>query len=335
MPSRNLLLRTRFYFAGLGALLSLLFGAGIIFAINASAQLAQEKYFLYGLGLAMVLLTWLITQAGLWLIRRVAAPLVDLAARIAASESGNPGPERNLSLDDVGELTLIFERYLDRIRGCAERERAFASDVSHELRTPLAVIRGALEILEDDMDLNDSQRNRIARIERASHDMTELTSALLSLSREENGLATGPDNCSIASVVRESVEKHRSLNGALTVDIDLNIVDAPLVPVEKGLATIVVDNLIGNAMLHAQSSQIRVCLERNRLAISDSGKGIAKADLDHIFKRHYRGPDSQGSGIGLSLVKRVCDLHGWEIVIDSAPGQGTSAQLFFGKKYVT
>ncbi len=332
MPGRSLRRRTLFYFSSFGALLSLLVTASLYFAIRQSPQPVQDEYLLYGLGLVVILLTWLITRAGLWLTRRVVAPVVDLAARIAANESAGQNPEPRPSLDDVGELTLIFERYLDRIRSCAERERAFASDVSHELRTPLAVIRGALEVLDDDEHLNDSQRKRIARIERASHDMTELTSALLSLSREENGLAVSPDNCSIASVVRESVEKHRSLNGALTVDIDLNIVDAPLVPVEKGLATVVVDNLIGNAMLHAQSSQIRVCLERNRLVISDSGKGIAKSDLDHIFKRHYRGPDSQGSGIGLSLVKRVCDLHGWEIAIDSTPGRGTSAQLIFGKK---
>jgi len=333
MPSHRLGRRAGLYFAAFGALSSLLFVVGIYFAVAESAHLAREEYFLYGLGAAALLLTWLIAQSGIWLARRAVVPVIDLAARIAASEPGQP--TKVLALDDIGELAQVLERYLERIRGCAERERAFASDVSHELRTPLAVIRGAVEVLEDDAGLNESQRNRLARIDRASYDMTELTSALLRMSREESGLTTPPDNCSIASVVRESVEKYRSLDGAIAIAIDLNIVDAPLLPVEKGLATVVVDNLIGNAILHAQSSQVHVCLERSRLVISDTGKGIDKADLERIFQRHYRGPDSQGSGIGLSLVKRVCDLHGWDIVIDSTPGLGTAAQLFFGKRPVT
>ncbi len=333
MRRHSLRRRAAFYFTAFGALSSLLFAAGIYFAVGESARLARDEYFLYGLGAAVLLLTWLIARSGIWLARRAVAPVVDLAARIAASEPGQSA--KALSLDDIGELAQVLERYLERIRGCAERERAFASDVSHELRTPLAVIRGAVEVLEDDAGLNESQRNRLARIDRASFDMTELTSALLRMSREENGLTPPPDNCSFASVVRESVEKYRSLDGAIAIDIDLNIVDAPLLPVEKGLATVVVDNLIGNAILHAQSSQVHVCLERSRLVISDSGKGIAKADMERIFQRHYRGPDSQGSGIGLSLVKRICDLHGWEIVIDSTPGLGTAAQLFFGKRPAT
>jgi signal transduction histidine kinase len=308
-------------------------GLRLAFTIDEGPLLTREHRLLYGLGAAMLLLTISISLAGRWLTRRAVEPIMDLAARIAANESGNSRSLKRPSLDDIGGLILVFERHLQRIQSCVERERAFASDVSHELRNPLAVIRGAVEVLEDDKDLSAAQRNRIARIERASHDMTELTSALLRLSRDENGLASNADNCSMASIIRESVDRHRTLKGALTVNIELNIVDAPLLPVEKGLATVVVDNLIGNAMLHAQTSQILVCLERTRLIINDTGIGIEKSELDQIFHRHHRGPNSQGSGIGLSLVKRICDLHGWDIAIESIPGQGTTAQLTFGKKY--
>lgn len=309
-------------------------GMKVAFLIDETAQSARERHFLRVLAMLMATLTSLITLVGLWLTRRVVAPIIDLAARIVASESGTTKPQTAYNLDQVSELGLIFERYLERIRSCAERERAFASDVSHELRNPLAVIRGAVEVLEEDAGLDVNQRQRIARIERASQDMAELTSALLRLSREESGQAEDKENCSIATVVRESVDKHRILNGALTVQIGLNIVDAPMLAVEKGLANVVVDNLLGNAMLHARSDRIQVSLERSRLVISDSGKGIDKAELDRIFQRHYRGAESSGSGIGLSLVKRICDLHGWDISIDSSPGRGTSVELFFGKRPV-
>jgi len=308
-------------------------GFRLAFTIDETPLLTREHRLLYSLGAAILLLGGLIGLAGYRLAGRAVAPVFDLAARIAAAETSSSTPAERHSLDDINDVALVFEHYLHRIQRCVERERAFASDVSHELRNPLAVIRGAVEVLEDDEALSTTQRNRIARIERASHDMTELTSALLRLSREENGHASNPDNCSMASIIRESVEKHRSLKGALNVNIDLNIVDAPLLPVEKGLATVVVDNLLGNALLHAQTSQILVCLERTRLIINDTGVGIEESELEQIFQRHHRGPNSQGSGIGLSLVKRICDLHGWDISIDSIPGQGTTAQLTFAKRY--
>jgi signal transduction histidine kinase len=160
--------------------------------------------------------------------------------------------------------------------------------------------------------------------------MADLTSALLHLAREDRPGNEAPC-CAIAEVVRESVDKHRALIEDRPVEIKLTLDHDLMLPVEKILATVVVDNLVDNAIRHAESGQVCVCLEDRRLVVSDTGKGIAEADLDRIFNRHYKGDGSDGAGIGLSLVKRICDLRGWRIAIESRTGAGTTAVLFFTK----
>jgi len=130
-------------------------------------------------------------------------------------------------------------------------------------------------------------------------------------------------------VVSESVEKQRTLSVGKPLEIKLELGHDILVPTEKILATVVVDNLIDNAVRHAESGHICICLEDQRLVVSDTGKGIAEDELEQIFCRHYKGSGSNGAGIGLALVKRICDLRGWRIAIDSKPGSGTTAVLYF------
>ena len=306
-------------------------GRRFAFLFNETLQLERERHFLYYLLAGMAIMTLLSAMGGLWLARRVVAPVTDLAARVAALEPAGAPASPASGRDEIDELSHAFERYNSRIRSCVERERAFTADVSHELRTPLAIIRGAVEVLEDDAGLNSGQRLRIARIERASHDMADLTSALLHLARAGNLPDAVPEPCSIAEVVRESVEKQRALSDLAQVEIRLELDRDITIPVEKILATIVVDNLIDNAIQHAGTSRVCVRLADQCLTVSDTGKGIAESELDHIFQRHYRGSASNGSGIGLSLVKRICDLRGWRIAIESKAASGTTAVLFFTK----
>lgn len=304
-------------------------GKRYLFLFNETLQYQREQEFIVFLGVGALTMTLLSSLGGFWLARRVVAPVTGLAARVAAAgPAGEPPALATVrNGDEVEELARVFDRYLARIQSCMERERDFTANVSHELRTPLAIIRGAVEVLEDDLALNPEQRERLARIGRASHDMTHLTSALLHLAREESALPR--ENCNMARVVRESVEKYSSLDQDRLLDVDLEIQGDVELPVARILAIVVVDNLIGNAFQHSASTRIEVRLTRESLVIRDSGTGIAADELDQLFLRHQRGAQSTGAGIGLSLVKRICDLQGWETRIDSVAGQGTEVSLRF------
>jgi signal transduction histidine kinase len=186
-----------------------------------------------------------------------------------------------------------------------------------------------VEVLEEGAALSREQRQCLDRIERASHDMADMTTALLHLAREENVPPPEGESCDMTGVVRETVEKYRTLHEDRPLDIHMDIPRDVILPVARTLAVVVVDNLVGNALRHAGSTRIDIRLEQSRLDIRDSGAGIAASDLGQVFLRHYRGAHSTGAGIGLSLVKRICDLNGWGTQIESTPGRGTTVSLLF------
>jgi len=109
----------------------------------------------------------------------------------------------------------------------------------------------------------------------------------------------------------------------------LEIVAEPLLGAEKVLLAVVLDNLVRNALTFTETGKVTVRVEAVRVVVTDTGRGIVAEDMERIFQRHYKGAASQGAGIGLSLVKRICDRYGWEIGIASRTGEGTVAELRF------
>jgi signal transduction histidine kinase len=226
-------------------------------------------------------------------------------------------------------MARAFDGYIERLRSFIDRERAFTADVSHELRTPLAVVQGATEVLEGDSHLTDRQKQRIERIARAGRDMTELTIALLLLAREETAGAQPDEQCPVKDVLLECIEKHRHLIEGRETKLELDIEAQPWLPAERTLLSIVISNLIRNAFSYTETGKVAVRLQADRLIVSDTGIGIRADELARVFQRYYKGSLSKGSGIGLSLVKRICDRYGWDVLIESREHEGTTAQLIF------
>ena len=106
--------------------------------------------------------------------------------------------------------------------------------------------------------------------------------------------------------------------------------DRELNTVPQALA-IVIGNLIRNAFLYTEAGEVVVTLQSNRLLVEDTGTGIHKADLPHLFKRHIRGrgQSQPGQGIGLALVKQLCDRFGWRITVQNSASGGVIASLTF------
>jgi signal transduction histidine kinase len=229
--------------------------------------------------------------------------------------------------DELGALAQAFDRYLSRLGAFIERERAFTADVSHELRTPLSIIQGAAEIQEEDASLSARQRARALRVQRAAREMAEITTALLVLAREQR-LGNAPPT-SVARVVQEAVERHRHLFDGKSTEVKLSIDADPHLAADRALLLIVVSNLIRNAFQHTDQGEVIIHLSAERLRIVDTGHGIAETELAHIFQRHYKGTNSRGEGIGLSLTKRICDRYGWNIAVISRRGRGTEVTLDF------
>jgi signal transduction histidine kinase len=299
---------------------------------NETHQLARERHFLWLLGSGVLVITLLASAGGLWLADRVITPVSVLASRVQAlePEAAHAPLGADFPQDELGALASAFDRYLARLGAFIERERSFTADVSHELRTPLSIIQGAAEIQEEDTSLTARQRARALRVQRAAQDMAEITTALLVLAREQRVGSALPTP--VAKVVQDAVEKHRHLLEGKSTEVKLQIDADPHLSADRALLLIVVGNLIRNAFQHTDQGEVSIHLDAEQLRIADTGRGIAEAELAHIFRRHYKGSESRGEGIGLSLTKRICDRYGWEIAVESRRGRGTEVRLGFGMK---
>ncbi len=296
---------------------------------NEQRQRQREEMFTVYLMAGVFIMVLISAWAGWWLAGRGVAPIEELARRVSLAhpEDNAEAVAQGFARDEIGQLAQVFSAYLKRMRDFIERERNFTSDVSHELRTPLTIVQGVLELMEDGNQTPEKQQERIAKIERANHEMVNLTTALLLMARENTGEA-GIQTCDVCKVASTAIEMNRHLLSKNTA-VNLACLSRPLIAAEHTLLSIVVGNLIRNAFTYTPSGTVSISVEDNSLTVSDTGSGIRGEEIAKIFQQHFKGAGSSGSGIGLSLVKRICDRYGWEIIIDSLEGQGTSAQLLF------
>lgn len=303
-----------------------------VMLFNEMRQRQREEQFLIYLVAGALIMTLVSAAIGWWLAGRVVAPVAELARRVgkARPEDEAPNVAKGFSSDEIGQLAQVFDGYLKRMRAFIDRERAFTADVSHELRTPLAIVQGAVELMEEDDRLDEKQQKRLARVGRAARQMTELTAALLLMAREKNSDEPVEQECDVCDVVRDAVETHRYLVSAAT-RVELAYRSRPRIAAERTLLSIVIANLIRNAFTYTQSGTVSIQVDDNCLTVTDTGRGIHEEEIGKVFQRHFKGSTSTGAGIGLSLVKRICDRYGWETVIDSTEGRGTTAQLFFAR----
>ncbi len=298
---------------------------------NEAAQRQREETFLSHLVTGALIMVLVSAWVGWWLAGRVVAPVAELARRIgrASPEIDPDAVAQGFANDEIGQLAQRFGSTLKRKRAFIERERDFTGDVSHELRTPLAIVQGVVELMEEDRQLDEKQRERVARIGRANREMINLTTALLLMARETRDEAV-MQTCDVSEVVSAAIEMHRHLlSPATTVSVDFHAY--PHVAAERTLLSVVVANLIRNAFTHTPSGGVTISVEENGLTVRDTGTGIRGEEIGKVFQRNFKGSGSSGSGIGLSLVKRICDRYGWETIIESREGHGTSAQLIFAE----
>ncbi|MFC3268690.1 sensor histidine kinase [Vulcaniibacterium thermophilum] len=289
-----------------------------------------EQRFYRALVVVVVVFTALSLLIGWWSASRVMSPVSELAQRLR--RSGRTAEPEALAAgfadDEVGELAKALDDYAARLTQVVQRDREFNADVSHELRTPLAVIKGAVELLLAKPDLDEKTRGRLLRIQRAEQQCTDLISALLLLSRSERGHGA----TDVARVAEQLLDAHRAQLGGKPVELRIEgerglIADAP-----EAAVTVALNNLIGNAVKYTQEGSVVVRLHPHAVEVIDSGPGLSEEDAKRLFERGYRGTHaghSQGGGIGLSIVRRLCELYGWDVRVRPGPERGVVAMLRF------
>jgi len=293
---------------------------------------------------------------GYWLANRALWPVKAITR--TAQEISETDLDRRLSIhtgDELGELAGTFDRMLDRLQAAFNRQRQFTADASHELRTPLAIIG-----LETDRALSTgrdaAEYRRVLQVIRSENQsMTRLVGELLTLARMDAGQVTlKREPLDLSDVVLEVVERYAPL--AAQKGIQIQTGDLPELPVEadRQFLAQMVGNLVDNAIKYSPAGSGQWVRAETGMSpvvagspaqawvrISDNGPGIAQEHLPHLFDRFYRvdsarshNPDEEehadqipGSGLGLSIVKWIAEVHGGCARVQSQPGEGTSFEV--------
>ncbi len=287
---------------------------------DTSALRQREAGFITLLSVSVLLVAIISALAGRWLAVRMIAPVNELARRVSELHpEDEPAPlAEEFPWIEVRRLAEDFDIYLQRLHDFIERERLFTGDVSHELRTPLAVINGATELLLSDETLDSRIRKRVLRIARATNSMEEITAGLLALAREKGDASSRSIECDVETVAREVIEHYQALFQHKSVDVILDV-KAPLkVHVDHAILSMVLGNLLRNALSFTEQGQVKVKIDKNTIQVEDNGPGFGTDNPEHLFQPYVRGNHSgSGAGLGLSLVWRLCELAGWKVSLSN------------------
>lgn len=298
------------------------------------------------IALASLLLLGFTVLLALWGIRRGLLPLQNLAAEaghVSAQNWNLRVPEDAQRIEELRPLTESMAQMLHRLQDSFTQQKEFVANAAHELKTPVAVLKSTLQsVLQRPRAAEDYR----AGLERALEDLGRLESLLLGMLRlaraEQWSPTPRPDlpPVDLGASCQEAVSRVRALARDKNVTINLSTNGAVALNADPEELQVVWANLLDNALRYSPADQpIEVSIARRderlvQVAITDSGPGIAEADLPHIFDRFYRGDPSRtratgGFGLGLAIAKTLVESYGGTIRAEPASKQGTRMTVEF------
>ena len=237
--------------------------------------------------------------------------------------------------DEVQELADTFNTMLNRLQESFERERQFTSDASHELRTPVAVISACAEDLKGSVK-DDESRQSLEAIQKESVRMNKIISQLLLLTRGYEGrYHVEKETLELHELVGSVMDELSEIADNSQIQLFNKVPEDSSIYGDQSLMTQLLINLIGNSIKYGvQGGKVTVRASNSEetctFTISDNGMGMKEDEMDHIFERFYRADkarDRSGSGLGLSIVKWIVELHNGKISVNSEYGKGTQVTV--------
>ena len=279
---------------------------------------------------------------GFVLVRRALKPVDNLSQKAAVITQHNLSERLPVvrTGDELERLSVSLNLMISRLEDAINSSKQFVADASHELRTPLAVLRGELENLAQDLQLKSQTRETLGSALEEVDRLAEIVEGLLALSRLDTG-ELKPEwlRFDLAELVATTADQMSLLAEDKHITVVCDCAERVMVEGDQARLKQVVVNLLDNAIKYTpEGGRVRLEISHEDgnaiLDVVDDGIGIPPEALPHVFKRFFRVDGSRsrergagGAGLGLSIVKSICDAHGARVEVSSTPGQGSQFRV--------
>lgn len=289
-----------------------------------------------------VLLLMLASVGGNFVIRKAIQPVMNVAqtANEITTDDLSHRIDTQRRRDEIGVLVETFNDMISRLDRSVKEIKQFSGDVSHELRTPLTNIRGEIEVvLRKERDKVEYKKTLKSALEETYH-MEKIIDDLLLLSRTESLKRESlSEKVQLDEILLSVYERYESAANKKNINLDIKKITPLVLKGHRALLERMFSNLVDNAVRYTKSGgRIELSLykegEAGVFIISDTGIGIPKDSIPYIFDRFYvveksRFKERGGVGLGLSIIKRVADIHGGVINVRSEINKGTEFEIRF------
>jgi len=318
-------------------------GAGVILQLGQSLENVAKFVEAFRQIVIATLMMLVLLSAGFgWFMARRAVSGVQAVTRTARSISAGSLEERvpvNTRGDEIDQLATTFNAMLDRIQHLVEGIREISDNVAHDLKSPLTRIRGAAEIaLTTGKNMLEFEQMAASNIEECDH-LLDMINTMLMISQTEAGVGELiKADVSLSQIVKDACDLFQPMAADKGVDLVCGELEAATLKGDKSLLQRLVANLVDNAIKYTQpGGRVDVSVhvkDRHEIALTvvDTGVGISKTELPHIFERFYRCDPSRsttGAGLGLSLAKAIAQAHQGQINVQSEAGKGSTFKALF------
>ncbi|MCD8555005.1 HAMP domain-containing sensor histidine kinase [Seleniivibrio sp.] len=266
------------------------------------------------------------------LIRYMLSPIKKMYSAIEEVKKGNYGFKiRHRGNDELAQLCTTFNELTSEIEKAVRSREQLLADIGHELRTPMTSIRIAADMVKDD-ELRESIIDDVGQMDSLTAKMLE--SARLNLSDR----VVEMDTVDFSALIDRTAAKMNSRGANIVTDVDSQI----SICANPDMMESLIKNLLGNAVKYSFGDPVSVKAFADdsglTLTVADKGEGISAKDMPYIFEPFYRSDSARtrntGYGLGLSLCKKITEIHGGTISVRSEEGRGTEVEVTLPKELI-
>ena len=304
-----------------------------------------EDIFADALRVAVILSLLIAVIFSQWSSRQITKPLLDLKKAV---ETDHQNLTKLTHLpSEVGVLARAIDEKNKELKQYLQREQLFTGDVSHELRTPLTIILGASEVLSSQLSSDNYLTEFTDRISTTAKETSEIVSALLLLSRAPEQLDA--PRTSINAITTSEITRLNYLIKHKPVTCTLVAAQDYFVDVRPELLKMALGNLIKNAFQYTDYGEVIITIDRDKIAITDTGLGIPESMMPLLYERFERlehndanyqtannlpinklsNQKVEGSGLGLSIVQRIMMHMGWQLTHQAHETGGSTFTIYY------